>query len=179
MADNDNIVVSIKPSKGHDSALLVFKGADGEAIKAHLVSFFGLDPVTVAGQAPIDVFQDVERALHGGGPPEPAQTTTRVYTPQPAAEPAEANVEPPSTVSEAEGVANVEKALGATEVPAEEVKPEPAPAAPQGPTVESVIEEIKATATPADIGKLWVKRKAFWTDPAVDAAARKRSEELK
>lgn len=171
MSEPDSIVVSIKPTGKYDSALLVFKGSTGADIQRRLGAFFG-DAVTVAGETPWQTFVRAEQLAQNGVVTQPIQ---RQFSPNP---------EPPSTVSENDGQANVETGLGATvsheEPPVAQSAPaaEPQPEAPKADPKAELIEKIGQATSMGELGKLFTQNRSLWTDPDVDKAAEKRSKEL-
>lgn len=152
------IVVSIKPSKGHDSALIVFKGNTGAEISNKVIDFFGLDPFAFAEASHYEIFLEAQ-AL--------AQGSTSAYTGL-GARPV------------ASGKPETQQAVSAPSSPAQPA-PKPAPAAEAEPELtpeQALILKINEVTDKGALGRLWAENKALWTKPEVAAAAKAKGSSL-
>lgn len=148
----DAIVVSIKPTVKHDSALLVFKGPDGPAVQQQIASFFGF--TNVAG-SPYDTFLDAEQIAKGVSNVQTDLGGVLVAS----------QVEPKGKATPVSP-----KPAGSPSVPAAS-EPELTPE-------QELILKIANAASRRDIASLFAENKELWKNPEVAKAAKMKAEAL-
>jgi hypothetical protein len=163
VSDSDLIVVSIKPSAGYDSALIVFKGATGEQVQTAISDFFGYDIEAESKRTPYQTFLQAQELAKSSPSALPKRGKAKAAAASGA----------PEGVTDEQAVKNVEEGLGGEKV---EGDTEPAE---EGPSEQEVlIQKIGGVTTKADLGRLWRDNKILWQEPAVAQAAEAKSKDL-